>query len=157
MSSLWPEAIKPGIISPYSVLKEQADALSGQTSGLLLGKVERSFYERPESYEGPHKRVTILTLDIVVPGLDNFRWGILKAAHNEMFPYPVVLDRISSLYSFGSFLETDNQKDLAGRKPNIRADTVEEFRSKIAEILTSPNIVSTAQALIARVSEDSAD
>src|SRR5688572_5681105 len=100
MSNLWSEAIKPGIISPYAVLKEQANALSGQTSGILIGRVEKTFYERSETYKGPNKRVMILTLQIVVPALENFRWGILKAAHNELFPYPVFLGQDSGFFKF---------------------------------------------------------
>ncbi len=154
MSSLWSDAIKPGIVSPYTILREQADALEGQTSGVLLGRVEKTFFERSEQYNGENKQVRILKLEIVVPALQNFRWGILRAAHNEMFPYPVFLDEYASDFKFQDFLETDHQTDRRFEKPSSRADTDDEFRVKVANILQSPNVVSTAVALIAKVSEN---
>jgi hypothetical protein len=73
-----------------------------------------------------------------------------------MFPYPVFLDFNTTLFSFEIFLEMDDHTDMMGGKPSARSDTVDEFRGNVAKGLSSPSVVSTAQGLIARVSEKSA-
>jgi hypothetical protein len=73
-----------------------------------------------------------------------------------MFPYPVFLEGDTTFYKFESFLDNDIRLDMMALKPPNRADTADEFQTLVGNVLHSSDVISTAQALIARVSENSA-
>jgi hypothetical protein len=82
VNSLWPEQIKPGILSPRQILSTQASALSGMTKGVLVGELTESKRE---------DELVVLTLDMYAPLID-YRHRVLTASHSSVLPYPVLLD-----------------------------------------------------------------
>ncbi len=165
VQSLWPEAIRSNIPSPYAMLRTQADALAEQTGGLLVGEVRRR--------EAADDRVA-MSLDIVVPALDGARFRILTVGYGKEMVYPAVLDAEVFRNSArrrkepGVFLQTATfqvpeslRKKLDTNRAELqesaelgeRADSDRELYELIAKVLKSPQVVSLAQSLIARVND----
>ncbi|MCI0486824.1 MAG: hypothetical protein L0229_09510 [Blastocatellia bacterium] len=169
VKSLWPTQIRPHILSPITILKAQAEALVRQTGGILLADIKRKEIEG-EKVE--------LAFEIVVPVLDGYRQRILNVAHDKDLPYPCIVDaevfKNSDREQFRNFLEGglkfsfgDANKTesveftspiiKAGRLSRLqvanKADSDVEFTDIIAKVLQSPQVLSTAQSLIARASE----
>ena len=161
----------PTSLSPYKILKEQAEVLGSQTKGILHGEVE----QRTAGME----RIA-LNFDIVVPRLDGSRYRILTIGHGKDSSYPAVLDAeairnaesksesfLSGLFSRTSprFKLPDGLEDLI--QPTSWAELQEtaqlgkrvandrELIEELARVLSSPSVVSLAQSLIARVNDAS--
>jgi hypothetical protein len=81
LDDLWPDLNSATIITPASILKTQAAALSQKTNGLLQGEVETSFRGKSIIHE----------FDLVVPALENYRYSLLRI-HHEPTLYPVYVD-----------------------------------------------------------------
>src|SRR5258708_3506634 len=82
--SLWPSEIRPGVLSPFAILKMQAEALGTITNHILLGEVKVA-----NDVDG---KETSVSLDIVVPALENRRHRILTARHHPNLIYPAQID-----------------------------------------------------------------
>ncbi len=150
INSLWPSQIRANIQSPFAILQGQADALSKQTGGLLLGKITRG--------KGNEGKVSLL-FDIVVPALGDYQHRVMIVAHGTEMVYPASVDaetfRPSGLQSFRTFLETQESflTGAEGKKPANRADSDQELTEMVAKVLQSPYVVSAAQSLIARAND----
>ena len=81
IQDLWLDIGATAIIPPASIVKTQAAALSQKSKGLLQGEVE-SWTRNAEVHH---------QLSIVVPALDNYRYGLLKL-HHLLAVYPVYID-----------------------------------------------------------------
>lgn len=148
VKSLWPPQIRPSIMSPLTILQAQADALIRQTGGVLSADIKR----REEEDK------LVLTFDIVVPALGDYRHRILVLAHGREMAYPSVIDaeifRPMGLASVREFIEAHQGVLLGGtKKPVNRADSDQELVDLVAKVLQSPEVLSAAQSLIARASE----
>ena len=139
--SLWSDLIKPGILSPFAILRAQAEALKEQTNSILV----------PEINSEEHGSRIKHTLLIVVPPLDGFRYSALEIAHHKISPYPV--------YSLGPgfrHLEDEfNNYVLNGVRVSglVGAHNQDEFIEVLSKMLTHPSLVGTLQGLIARVGD----
>jgi hypothetical protein len=80
--SLWriPNVLE--LRTPVSILKEQAEYLSSQTSGLLLGQI---------STTGTSDNRMISDLKIITPSLNRYTYNLLSYMHPVAFLYPGVL------------------------------------------------------------------
>lgn len=119
----WPEAISVPIVSPVAYLRIQAAKLGEMTRGLVRGEV--SVTARGSS--------TILSLDVVVPALDDFRRLILTATHTRTEPYPVQV--VADVWDEGDEHE---------------AGSYQAFREIVRKILQSPATVTVVQSLMVR-------
>src|SRR5262249_39724791 len=121
--SLWAPEIRPAVQSPWMILQTQAEALGEQTAGVLVGELRRRENE---------ERKVMLTLDIVVPALNDYRPRVLVAVHGKDLLYPVTVDaevfRPSGLEAIRSAV-LQPQLLLGGetKKPENRADSDTEL------------------------------
>lgn len=146
--SYWPDVIRATVQSPLSILSEQAEAITEQTGGVLVGKVVRGVSDDER---------TTLALDIVVPELKNYRHRILTVNHLQTMPYPTTVDADVFRPTGPDPLSQAWQLPpiLGGqvRKPENRADTDQEFVELIKKVFQSPSVVSVAQSLVARAED----
>lgn len=77
----WPDLDPAAVVTPASILKTQAAALSRKSRGLLQAEVE-TFANGDDVF---HR------LDIVVPALENYRYSLLRIHHAAML-YPVYVN-----------------------------------------------------------------
>ena len=77
----WPDLDAAAVVTPASILKAQAAALSRKSKGLLQAEVE-TFGQGGSVY---HRLV------IVVPALENYRYSLLSLHHPPTL-YPVYVD-----------------------------------------------------------------
>jgi hypothetical protein len=152
--SLWSPQIRPTIQSPWAILHSQAEALTKQTNGLLVGRVKKSS-------PGDGKRES-LSLEIVVPALDLYYQRVLVIEHNQGMPYPALVDaeifrpRMSvadALKAATSSLAISGLPLQEEKKPPNQADNDEELIELVKKVLQSGPVVSVAQSLIARAND----
>lgn len=120
--SLWSSDIQPDLLSPREILESQADALHDQSAGLLAAEVGIvRLADEPAVY---------LAFDIAVPALTGSRHRLLVARHPSDRVYPCWLEAVGT---------------TASEKVHSHA----EFRDRVRSILTSGEVTSLAQSLIA--------
>jgi hypothetical protein len=147
-SSYWSSEIKATVQSPYAILEPQAQALSRQTNGILVGELS-------VSHEAEGKRARI-QLDLVVPALDSYRHRILVVTHDVNMVYPARLhaECFERSTDLGALLRPKPlfMLDRPEKQDNDAAGE-EEFRRLLKRVLTSPEVTSVAVSLIARANE----
>lgn len=147
--SLWSDQIRPNILSPWAILQVQADELTKITTGTLIGDVKQ---RGPDS----NNRV-LLSLDMIVPALNEYRHRVLVAMHDSVMPYPVMLDaevfRPIGLKAIQAAVRLAPLLGSEEEKPANRADSDKELIELVEKTLKSPQVVSIAQSLIARANE----
>jgi hypothetical protein len=157
--SMWPEEIRPSVQSPYSILATQADALTKQTGGVLVGKVTGG---------GTENNLVLLSLSMVVPTLGDFTQHIMTVRHKAGMPYPAVVDaelfRALDPVGLAAAIQSiqSMQVELTGRsapldpeeqRPANRADSDKELMEMVRKVIRSRYIVSVAQSLISRAED----
>jgi hypothetical protein len=80
VESFWPTPSTETKRTPHAVIMEQANALSQQTNGLLVGDVKRT--QQNERF--------ISTLSIKAPALNNYTYTVLSINH-AITLYPLLL------------------------------------------------------------------
>jgi hypothetical protein len=82
--SLWGDLSDLEIVrTPKEILKEQAEALTEATEGVLVGRVDASGPANNFSYE----------LNVVVPRLNNYTYTIVTATHQiDLYPVRVYVN-----------------------------------------------------------------
>ncbi len=148
LESLWSPDIKPTISSPFVILMQQADALTRQTDGLLVGE-GRVRNEEEKSNE-------IFTLDIVVPALGGYRQRILTASCRAGMVYPVWIDaELFRPKTLGEALgaATTVPNFFERKKLPNEAVSDQEFRELLERVLRSAEVTSLATSLIARAND----
>jgi hypothetical protein len=168
MPSLWSDAIRSDILSPYKILEIQAADLKLRTKGLLVGEVRQR--------EAGEKRVA-LSLDIVVPLFNGSRYRILTIGHGKDEPYPAVLDdeviRVGKSKSsnrphlsmptprprqlpkalIDSIPPTSLEELQATAQFGKQIESEEQLNEELARVLGSRYVVSLLQSLIARAND----
>jgi hypothetical protein len=145
IGSLWSAEIKPDILSPRHILTIQANLLGEQTKGVLLGELSERKTE--------DKRV-VFTLDMFAPAI-KYRHRVLTASHSIGLLYPVLLDaevfrRPPERGLFGAYPVPPR---AITPKSESQADSDDELVKLVEKVLTSSEIVSLAQSLIALSNE----
>src|SRR5260370_42103407 len=108
----WPEIVSTlTVITPLSLLKEQAAALARKTNGLLQARVD-SRTDITDRF--------IHRFKIVAPTLDNYNYQLFVASHGVDL-YPVEIDCPAGF----------------GKPASIEAGTQEEFETSLKRILAS--------------------
>jgi len=125
IQSLWSPAIKATVLSPEAILRGQAEALALQTGGLLVAEIVKQ--------RGEDGRISA-SLDLVAPTLNGSRHRILKVSHSAELLYPVDVEARSLLGSRSAYTDM-------------------EFTEVVAEVLSSGDVESLAQSLLARANE----
>ena len=140
--SLWPSEIKPGIQIPFAILQQQAEALTKQTEGLLVGEVKVSHNE--------DRSVTHVALDMVVPLLDNYRHRVLSVTHRANLIYPAEVDAELFRRTASARLEVD-PSGRTGRPNEAASDN--QLLELVKKVLESVEVKALAISLIAKVTE----
>lgn len=148
MPSLWSTSIKTDVRSPLSILSEQAQLLTNQTKGLLVGDVSSKL--------DSSKKSVVHSLDIVVPLLDGYRHRILAATHADSMVYPVKVD--AAIYEVDTSPVAQMLRDLQTtrdrKKPENVAESDGQFMSLVGSVLESAEVVAVAQSLIAKANDE---
>src|SRR5262245_38567948 len=123
VASLWPAQIRAGVQTPWMILQGQDEALTEQTNGVLRGEILRREDENGKA---------VLSLDIVVPALNDYRHRILVLTYDQAHPYPALVDaevfRPAGLAAFRELPATEPVLAVwQGKKPANRADSDEEL------------------------------
>jgi hypothetical protein len=142
IGSLWPNQIRPRILSPIQILRAQAEGLAKQTAGLLFAEVNADEDEED----------TTVSFEIVVPALKGYRHRIMNVKYKNNLPYPAIIDAEifrGTQNDLRSFLATVKGESKAVN----RANDDQEFFEIVRMVLNSPPVISAAQSLIARANE----
>lgn len=110
-----------GVITPADYLVEQANVLTAQTKGILLGTVETT-----RAYGASFRS----TLSVVVPGLNDYQYDLLTMVYGISL-YPV------------------NIKDIVGQK-DYKCESPELISDTLQMILSSPAVHKVLGALMAQ-------
>ncbi len=122
----WPTLLgETTVITPVTVLKEQAALLGRKTQNLIVGRVE----SRPE--EGKFRHI----LYLMIPTLSNYRYFLLSITH-DLSTYPLKINDATSSTA-------------------ISADDLEDFRTKLKEILSSDRVKRIIETLLSYASAPS--
>lgn len=127
--NLWPE-FNVDVLTPVAILRTQAELLSKNTRGILVGEVET------EEAEGrvQHRLV------VVAPAYNSYRHTLLTVSHDDALPYPVLVKALSLL------VRTDF--DEGEVYPEAADD--EELIKLVGRALRSDDTRSTIISLIAK-------
>jgi hypothetical protein len=119
----WPEHLaEVPVITPATVLKEQAALLGQKTKNLIVGRVE----SRPDEDKLRH------VLYLMVPTLSNYRYFLLSIT-NDLSIYPIKIND-------------------ATNSTTISAEDLEDFRAKLKEILSSDRVKRIIETLLSYAS-----
>ena len=124
VNSLWGEIENPPTEKlPIVILKEQSQELKEITKGLLEGHISQSTI----------KDGLLLSFSINAPTLNNYRYSVLEVSHGIVDVYPLGVR--SSSESWGK----------------NKCNTVEEFKSKLKEIFSTPEVKRVISGLLAQI------
>jgi hypothetical protein len=120
---LWPSDIEVGnLVSPVTVLKEQAALLGTKTRNLVEGKVELTDSGRKDF---------VYVFYLVAPALKNYRYRLLHVnCPVEFYPATIVFE--------------------AKNKGGYVANDYDEFVRKLGEVLSDEKTKSVIKALISQ-------
>jgi hypothetical protein len=151
MPDLWPEDVKPAVLSPVAILRTQAALLSKRTDGLLEAVVESSGKERHGKAYTQHR------LELEVPPLNYYRHGLLVVEHENPGAYPVyitssILDASDeSLVRIAKAVDTASL--LAGTPSGTRCDDAEAFVGALRSVLSSQRLKTLLVSLLAQIND----
>ena len=119
VGDLWPaDLVRPIPSSPITVMKEQALRLGHKTGNLVLGDV------RPEM----DNRQVNLIFELVMPLLENYRYGLFKVSYPAQQVYPL------DIYVMG---------------PNrTRVEKSDDFVNVIRDILNSDQVKTVINSFV---------
>jgi len=125
MTDLWPDEFgKSDVTPPRAILREQAEALTKKTGGLLEGVV-RTVAHPPHSF-GQHFYLS-------VPVLDDYTYRLLMAIHSlQFYPLEVHADVLNKTF---------------------RCTSEQELKDVLREIFNSDETKRIITALLAQVQE----
>jgi hypothetical protein len=137
IEDLWPDLNPIAIVTPASILKTQAAALSQKTRGLLQGEVETWSAEQTIYHQ----------LTLVVPALENYRYSLLRIHHSPTL-YPVYVDQ--SPFPVVEGQRTDWNAEL-GRTTYVVQDEG-TFRAWLRHAFAAPETKRILESLLAQAS-----
>ena len=118
---LWGQIPKTGNLrTPITILREQAGLLGEATNNILQGDVSVS--RAGEDF--------LLTLVIIAPSLDNYRYAILTV-HHKMTLYPLLVERLIT----GGSVQCNNE---------------DSFKTTLKDILSSPRVHLVIDSLLSQ-------
>ncbi|HGJ66429.1 TPA: hypothetical protein ENS27_13785 [bacterium] len=135
---LWPDkiAIDEKIITPVTILRQQASLLSDKTQNVLEGEVE-DVKNTSEPYDFHY------AFYIIAPNLNNYRYRLLDIFYN-----------ISPLYPLRVELETDIYKEISpkfkSQKRTIGATSEKDFLDLLKEIFNSKKVLRVISVLLSQ-------
>jgi hypothetical protein len=147
-NSLFPEDIRSDVVSPYTILLTQAEALAEQTKGILAAEV--LLVDVSEEQQAA-------TFDVVAPHLP-YHFRAVRAVYRKGLPYPVTLeaDYFKPNGPPASFIP-EPPPPIGRRerrvKPANEAASDMEFRALLQRVFESPEFKALLLSLIARSNE----
>lgn len=123
---------------PNSILKEQADILSDKTGGVIYGTITNMKFT-PDEAEVNYNLATVF--DIVVPGLDNYRYTLLILYSRPEKDYPIAITVGSSL-----------MEDTLYFQPECECENRQQFIEELKKILSSDEINKKIEILYSKAS-----
>ena len=152
---LWPSAaLKMNVLTPVAILRTQATRLGQRTGGVLVGEVT--------VVTGENKQV-VLSLELIVPALNNYRYRLLSVRHAQDAIYPAEV----SAKSLKSSVTLPVPKSVAmfpDSFPSYTPNTIitdaetayseKEFISIVQKALRAPETIAFMQSLIVRSNEE---
>jgi hypothetical protein len=147
-NSLFPEDIRSDVVSPYTMLLTQAEALAEQTKGILAAEV--SLVDVPDEQQAA-------TFDVVAPHL-GYHFRALRAVYRKALPYPVTLEAdyfkskgSEAIYFPGPPPPPEVREQRV--KPMNEAASDLEFSSRLKMVFESSEFKALLISLIARSNE----
>lgn len=126
-TNLWPADIaNTAMRTPVAILREQASFLTQSTNGLVTGEVKTAVF---------HAHELMHTLFVVAPGLDNYRFELLRVKHKQIF-YP---------------LEASSQTEQLPWQHTLKSEG--EFIDWLREVLNSDETKRLIHSLLAQVTD----
>jgi hypothetical protein len=136
IEDLWPDMNTAAIVTPASILKTQASALSQKSKGLLQGEVE-TWTNQQNIY---HR------FSLVVPALDNYRYSLLRVHHLPTL-YPVYVDESPLRVIEGESTDWDN----TARQTYVLQDEA-SFRGWLRKAFAATETKRILESLLAQAS-----
>ena len=137
IEDLWPDINPAAIVTPASILKTQAAALSQKSKGLLQGEVETWAYEQNIYHR----------FSLVVPALENYRYSLLRVHHLPTV-YPVYIDESPLPVIEG---ESTDWNSAAGQTTYSLQDEA-SFRGWLRKALAATETKRILESLLAQAS-----
>ncbi len=118
---LWPSDIGVAtLVTPVSILREQAALLGEKTGNLVQAEVKTS----------SNGQIVTHSFNLVAPAMGNYRYRLLSATHNvEVYPLTLNFDPTNS---------------------GMTVKTEQEFIEKLSNFLSSEKAVNIVKSLIAQ-------
>ena len=132
---LWPDLNPVAIVTPASILKTQAAALSHKSNGLLQGEVQ-TWAQRENIY---HR------FNLVVPALENYRYSLLRIHHLPTI-YPVYVDD-SPIPVVEGF---DTSWNAAEERTTYVLQDEDSFREWLRKAFAAPETKRILESLVAQ-------
>lgn len=123
---------------PNSILKEQADILSDKTGGVIYGTITNMKFT-PDEAEVSYNLATVF--DVVVPGLDNYRFTLLILYSRPEDDYPIAITVGTSLV-----------EDTLNFVPECECENRQQFIEELKKILSSDEINKKIEILYSKAS-----
>jgi len=132
VTSYWPDDFDVKVLSPQSVLRLQASALSAKTRGLLEAEVVTATTPNRTSHE----------LQLIAPALNGERRTVLTVTHTTNEPYPA--------HIVAEMFKPDGDQYDPEHDWRPQASTEQEFKDYVKQVLQSKQVRSAAESLLAR-------
>jgi hypothetical protein len=150
MPDLWPDVVKPAVLSPAAILRVQAAKLKQRTDGLLEAVVDSAGQMRGEKLHVLHR------LELEVPSLNYYRHGILVAEHENPGAYPVFI--VSSILDAPDDSQERAPKPIdevthSGKLSGTRCADEQEFLDALGKILSSSQLKTLLVSLLAQIND----
>ena len=141
MKNLWPEKFEPeSLPPPKSLLQDQAGLLAKITGGMVQAEVTPLDGTEPILYS--LRNDFGFRFDLVGPFLDNYRFAVLRLAHDiAMYPVSVVIDKLIS--------EELQLVDIGSRGGKCVVNSPEEMEALLERIFQSGRIRKVVGSIIA--------
>lgn len=123
---------------PNSILKEQADMLSEKTGGVIYGTITNMKFT-PDEEKVNYNLATVF--DVVVPGLDNYRFTLLNLYSRPENDYPIAIT-----------VGTSVVEDTLNFDPECECENRQQFIEELKKILSSEEINKKIEILYSKAS-----
>jgi hypothetical protein len=149
---LWPESLKPVVLSPVAILRTQAARLKERTNGLLEAEIQTKRITEPN---GDTKALHVF--EIVAPAMDGYRFQVLSIEHPSPGAYPV--DISSFFLPTRVFVAMSGGRNIPSEKlPNTqRCANQDAFQEALKKVFSSQELSGILDSLIAQILDKDID
>lgn len=143
-ADLWPDDIAVEVLSPVMILKQQAEAISKKTKGLVKGDVRKISIENSEE----------IAFDLLAPAL-GLREELLTVRYKRGYPYPssVSAAALEGSLRLQSPQTPTNWEILEPENPCEVAYTPVEFLTILRKVFGARDTLAVISSILARSNE----